>query len=153
MIVLTKINNKKIIIEKKTPTAVQICRLENIEHKSMKQVSYSGKYSLSARRAHYSHLQLHKLIAIHTTPLPLYTNVDDAEIEGLGTFEGWSVDLYRIQPSSTIFFSVNFLFVVVIQVDWTHRCIYNNVDGYLQHIVTVTKQHTECAKELCRFPC
>ncbi len=28
----------------KNPTTVQICRLENIEHKSMKQVSYSGKY-------------------------------------------------------------------------------------------------------------
>ncbi len=36
---------------------VQICRLENIEHKSMKQVSYGGKYSLSASRAHQSHLQ------------------------------------------------------------------------------------------------
>ncbi len=36
---------------------VQICRLENIKHKSMKQVSYSGKYSLSASRAHQSHLQ------------------------------------------------------------------------------------------------
>ncbi len=36
---------------------VQICRLENIEHKSMKQVSYSGKYSLSASRAHQFHLQ------------------------------------------------------------------------------------------------
>ncbi len=33
-------------------------RLENIEDKSMKQVSYSGKYSLSASRAHQSHLQL-----------------------------------------------------------------------------------------------
>ncbi len=31
---------------KNTLTMVQICRLENIEHKSMKQVSYSGKYSL-----------------------------------------------------------------------------------------------------------
>ncbi len=28
-----------------------------IEHKSMKQVSYSGKYSLSGGRAHHSHLQ------------------------------------------------------------------------------------------------
>ncbi len=36
---------------------VQICRFENIEHKSMKQVSYSGKYCLSASRAHQSHLQ------------------------------------------------------------------------------------------------
>ncbi len=36
---------------------VQICRLENIEHKSMKLVSYSGKYSFSASRTHQSHLQ------------------------------------------------------------------------------------------------
>ncbi len=36
---------------------VQICTLENIEHKSMKQVSYCGKYSLSASRAHQSHVQ------------------------------------------------------------------------------------------------
>ncbi len=36
---------------------VQICKLENIEHKSMKQVSYSGKYSLSASRARQSDLQ------------------------------------------------------------------------------------------------
>ncbi len=36
---------------------VQICRLENMEHKSMKQVSYSGKYSLSASRARHSYLQ------------------------------------------------------------------------------------------------
>ncbi len=36
---------------------VQICRLENIEHKNMKQVSYNGKYSLPASRAHQSHLQ------------------------------------------------------------------------------------------------
>ncbi len=36
---------------------IQVCRLENIEHNSIKQVSYSGKYSLSARRAHQSHLQ------------------------------------------------------------------------------------------------
>ncbi len=27
---------KKIIIKKKAPTTVQICKLENIEHKSMK---------------------------------------------------------------------------------------------------------------------
>ncbi len=36
---------------------VQICRLENIEHESTKQVSFSGKYSLSASRAHQPHLQ------------------------------------------------------------------------------------------------
>ncbi len=34
---------------------VQTYRLENIEHKSIKQVSYSGKYSLSANRVHQSH--------------------------------------------------------------------------------------------------
>ncbi len=34
---------------------VQICRLENIEHKSMKQVSYSGKFS--ACSSHHSHLE------------------------------------------------------------------------------------------------
>ncbi len=28
--------NKKIIIKKKAPTTVQLCKLENIEHKSMK---------------------------------------------------------------------------------------------------------------------
>ncbi len=36
---------------------VQIWKLENIEHKSMKQISYSGKYSLSASRTHHSHAQ------------------------------------------------------------------------------------------------
>ncbi len=36
---------------------VQIRRLENIEHQNMKQVSYRVKYSLSASRAHQSHLQ------------------------------------------------------------------------------------------------
>ncbi len=36
---------------------IQICRLENLEQKNMKQVSYSGRYSLSASRAHQSHLQ------------------------------------------------------------------------------------------------
>ncbi len=41
---------------------VQICRLETIEHKSMKQVSYSSKYSLSASRAHHSHLQFSFLV-------------------------------------------------------------------------------------------
>ncbi len=46
--------NKKIIIKK--PTMVQICKLENLEHKSMQQVSYSGKYSLSASRTHQSYL-------------------------------------------------------------------------------------------------
>ncbi len=33
-----------------------------MEHKSMKQVSYSGKYSLSATRAHHSHLQFSFLV-------------------------------------------------------------------------------------------
>ncbi len=36
---------------------VQISRFENIKHKSMKQVSYIGKYSLSGSRAHQSYLQ------------------------------------------------------------------------------------------------
>ncbi len=35
----------------------QICTLENIEHKNMKQVSYSVKYSFSASGAHQYHLQ------------------------------------------------------------------------------------------------
>ncbi len=48
---------KNIIFKKITPTMVQICRLENIEHKNMKQVSHSGTYSLSASRAHQSHPQ------------------------------------------------------------------------------------------------
>ncbi len=42
---------------KKKLTTVQIHRLENIEHKSMKQISYGGKYSLSASRVDQSHLQ------------------------------------------------------------------------------------------------
>ncbi len=45
---------KRDLLKKKAPTTVKICRLENIEHKRMKQVSYSGKYSLSASRAHQS---------------------------------------------------------------------------------------------------
>ncbi len=47
---------EKIIIN--TPHyGTDMSTLENIEHKSMKQVSYSGKYSLSASRAHQCHLQ------------------------------------------------------------------------------------------------
>ncbi len=42
-------NLKKKLFKKITSTTVQIRRLENIEHKIMKQVSYSGKYSLSAK--------------------------------------------------------------------------------------------------------
>ncbi len=53
---------KKYLLKKKSPTTVQICRLESIEHKSMKQVSYSGKYSLSASRAHQSHLQFSSVV-------------------------------------------------------------------------------------------
>ncbi len=34
---------------------VQVCRLENIKHKSTKQVSYSDKYSRSASTAYHSH--------------------------------------------------------------------------------------------------
>ncbi len=41
---------------------LQICRLENIEHKKMKQVSYSGKYFLSASKAYHSHLQYSFLV-------------------------------------------------------------------------------------------
>ncbi len=48
---------KNYYLKKNNPDTIQICRLENIEHKSMKQVSYSGKISLSASRAHQSHLQ------------------------------------------------------------------------------------------------
>ncbi len=48
---------KNIYLKKKSPTTVQISRLENIEHETIKQVSYSGKYSLSASRAHQSQLQ------------------------------------------------------------------------------------------------
>ncbi len=51
------IKKKKLFKKKITLTTVQICRLENIELKSMKQVSYSGEYSFSACRAHQSHLQ------------------------------------------------------------------------------------------------
>ncbi len=39
-----------------TPSTSEV-EVENIEHKSMKQISYSGKYSFSASRAHQSHLQ------------------------------------------------------------------------------------------------
>ncbi len=48
---------KKNYFKKITSTTVQICRLEDIEHKSMKQVSYSGKYSFFACGDHQSHLQ------------------------------------------------------------------------------------------------
>ncbi len=50
---LRALEKKKYLL---SPATVQICGLENIDHKSMKQVSYSGKYSLSASRAHQSHL-------------------------------------------------------------------------------------------------
>ncbi len=36
---------------------MQICRLNNIEYKSMRQVSYSSKNSLLASGAHHSYLQ------------------------------------------------------------------------------------------------
>ncbi len=42
-------HTKKYLFKKKSPTTVQICRL--------KQVPYSGKYSLSASRAPQSDLQ------------------------------------------------------------------------------------------------
>ncbi len=43
-------------------TMVQICRLENIEHRIMKQVFYNCKYSLSASRVHHSHLQFYFVV-------------------------------------------------------------------------------------------
>ncbi len=51
---------------------VQIWRLENIEHKSMKHVSYSGKYSLSAGRAHQSHLQFSFVVGNAVCPRLLH---------------------------------------------------------------------------------
>ncbi len=54
---------------------VQICRLENIEHKSMKQVSYSRKYFLSGSRAHHSHLQFSVLVGDAFCPHFLHAQV------------------------------------------------------------------------------
>ncbi len=52
-----QINHEVIIFKKITPSMVQIGRIENVEHKNMKQASYSGKYSLSTSIAHQFHLQ------------------------------------------------------------------------------------------------
>ncbi len=54
---------------------VQICRLENKKHKSMKQVSYSGKYSLSASRAHHSHLQFSLVVGDAFSKLQLFQRI------------------------------------------------------------------------------
>ncbi len=47
---------------------VQVCRLENIEHKNMKQVPFSGKYSFSASRA-----------ATKSNFLKMYGNIEEPE--------------------------------------------------------------------------
>ncbi len=54
---------------------VQICRLENIEHKRMKQVSPSGEYSLSASRVHHSHLQFSFVVGGAFSMLKLFQRV------------------------------------------------------------------------------
>ncbi len=77
-ICLVKYLQYKILIKKKKiekQTMVQICRLENIEQKSMKQVSYIGKYSLSATRAHHSHLQFSFLVGDAFCPHFLHMQV------------------------------------------------------------------------------
>ncbi len=64
-VILTQKNN---YLKKKT-TTVQICRLKNKEHKSMKQASYNSKYSLSASRTHHSYPQFFFLVgmlSVHT---------------------------------------------------------------------------------------
>ncbi len=72
------------IILKKT-TSIQICRLENLEHKSMKQVSYSGKYSLSASRAHQSHLQFSFVVGDTFCPRILHMYVFNYPKESIPT--------------------------------------------------------------------
>ncbi len=64
---------------------VQICRLENIEHKSMKQVSYSGKYSLSASKAHQSHLQFSFVVGDALCPRFLHVEVFNYHRESIWT--------------------------------------------------------------------
>ncbi len=54
---------------------VQICRLENIEPKSMKQVSYSGKYSLSANRVLHSRLQISFVVKDAFSTIIKYLNM------------------------------------------------------------------------------
>ncbi len=51
---------------------VQICRLENIEHKNKKHVSYGGKYSLSASRVRHFHLQYSVVVGDAVSKLELY---------------------------------------------------------------------------------
>ncbi len=68
--IIIRTEEKKLF--KKKPITVQICRLENIEHKSMKQVSYSDKYSLSVCRAHLSHIQLSFVVRVVFYPRVLH---------------------------------------------------------------------------------
>ncbi len=76
---------KKYLLKKKSPTTVQISRLENIEHKSMKQVSYSGKYSLSASRAHQFHLQFSFVVGNAFYPRFLQVQVFNYRRESIPT--------------------------------------------------------------------
>ncbi len=66
---------------------VQIYRLENIEHTRMKQVSYGGKYSLSASRAHHSHTQFSFLV-------------------GDAFYQWFLSDIDLIEPQNIFFFSI-----------------------------------------------
>ncbi len=79
------------------PTAVQICRLENIEHKSMKQVSYSGKYSLSASGAHHSHLQFSFVVRDAFSTLIKYLHMQKAWTESIPYYKR---ELYTRMMSS-----------------------------------------------------
>ncbi len=54
---------------------VQICRLENVEHKNMKQVPYSGKYSLSAGTAHQSHLLVMGEVSILLSGIDIFLSI------------------------------------------------------------------------------
>ncbi len=64
---------------------VEICRLENIEYKSMKQVSYSGKYSLSVSRANQSHLQFSFVVGNAFCPRFLHVEVFNYRSESIPT--------------------------------------------------------------------
>ncbi len=68
-------------------TMVQICRLENIEHKSMKQVSYIGKYSFSASRAHQPHLQFSFVVGDAFCPCFLRMQVFNYLKEGIPDYK------------------------------------------------------------------
>ncbi len=56
-------------------TTVQVRRIENTEHKSMKQVSYSGKYSLPASTAHHSHLQFSFVVGDAFSTIIIYLHM------------------------------------------------------------------------------